>query len=218
MSDMRQRIESLSPRQFDILVRVARHLSSREIGQILGLSVSTVDSHVATALQKLGLGSRREAALRMIESGFVPPSPDVETTRQASDFHHGGNLPSNLHELRAPEPPINSESLGDDRARGSGDDGDEPSAPAIHTAMARVMVGYLLDGFYIIAVFATMSAVALGANWIVIECERTTVDPFVLLVLKAVSYMLVVLDAVGVVTMTGLLTYSFIRVTMKASD
>src|SRR4051812_8692390 len=57
MPDMRQRIESLSPRQLDILVHVARHLSSREIGRILGLSTSTVDTHVATALQKLGLGS-----------------------------------------------------------------------------------------------------------------------------------------------------------------
>ena len=84
--------------------------------------------------------------------------------------------------------------------------------------MARVMVRYLLDGFYIIAFFAIMSAVALGANWIVIECEQSNIDPFVLLVLKGVSYMLVVLDAVGVVTVTALFTYSFIRVTMKADD
>jgi hypothetical protein len=60
-----------------------------------------------------------------------------------------------------------------------------------------------------------MSAVALGANWIVIECEQSNIDPFVL---KGVSYMLVVLDAVGVVTVTGLLTYRFIRATMKADD
>ena len=84
--------------------------------------------------------------------------------------------------------------------------------------MARVMARYLLDGFYIIAFFASMSAVALGENWIVIECEQANIDPFVLLVLKGVSYMLVVLDAAGVVTVTGLLTYSFVRMTMKAGD
>jgi hypothetical protein len=84
--------------------------------------------------------------------------------------------------------------------------------------MARVIVRYLLDGFYIILFFAIMSAVAFGANWIVIKCEQWEIDPFVLLVLKGVSYMLVVLDGVGVVTATGLLTYRFIRATMKADD
>ena len=63
-----------------------------------------------------------------------------------------------------------------------------------------------------------MSAVAFGANWIVIKCEQMDIGPFVLLVLTGVSYLLVVLDAVGVVTVTGLLTYRFIRATMKADD
>ena len=48
-------------------------------------------------------------------------------------------------------------------------------------------------------------------HWIVIESEQADIDPSVLLILKGVSYMLVVLDAVGVVTVTGLLTYRFIR-------
>jgi DNA-binding CsgD family transcriptional regulator len=217
MSDMRQRIESLSPRQFDILVCVARHLSSREIGRILGLSVSTVDSHVAGALQKLGVTSRREAALRMIEFGFVPSSVEAEARRGPGDFHDSGKLLSNLHELPGAGTPVNSGWAGDGHARFSGNREESP-APAINSAMARVMVRYLLDGFYIIAFFAIMSAVALGANWIVIECEQSNIDPFVLLVLKGVSYMLVVLDAVGVVTVAGLLTYSVIRVTMRVDD
>jgi DNA-binding CsgD family transcriptional regulator len=222
MSDMRQRIESLSPRQFDILVCVARHLSSREIGRILGLSVSTVDSHVAGALQKLGVASRREAALRMIELGFVPSSVEADTSRAPGDFHDSGKLLSNLHELPGAGTPANSGRAGDGHARFSGNreegNREESPAPAINSAMARVMVRYLLDGFYIIAFFAIMSAVALGANWIVIECEQSSIDPFVLLVLKGVSYTLVVLDAVGVVTVAGLLTYSVIRVTMRVDD
>ena len=84
--------------------------------------------------------------------------------------------------------------------------------------MARVVVRYLLDAIYISLVFAVMSAVAFSVHWIVIECERLQIDPAVLLVLKGVSYMLVVLDAVGVVTVTGLLTDRFIRSTMKADD
>jgi len=218
MSDMRRRIESLSSRQFAILVCVARHMSSREIGKALGLSVSTVDSHVATALRRLGLAGRREAALRMIELGFTPSPHDEDAMRRSGDFRHGGNSLSNLHELRAAETPIHSKSSGAGPARVSGEDGDESRALAINSAMAKVMVHYMLNGFYIIAFFAIMSAVALGANWIVIECERSNVDLFVLLVLKSASYMLVVLDAVGVVTVTALLTHRFIRFTMKADD
>jgi len=217
MSDMRQRIDSLSPRQFEILVHVARHLSSREIGRILGLSVSTVDSHVATALQRLGLASRREAALRMIELGFMPCSREADIGPGSGDFRHGGSLPSNLHELSHAGTPINSGSSGEDRARSSGEF-DEAPALAIYSAMAPVIARFLLDGFYIIAFFAIMSAVAVGAHWIVIKCEQSDVDPFVLLVLRGVSYMFVVLDAVGVVTVTGLLTYRFIRAMMTVDN
>lgn len=84
--------------------------------------------------------------------------------------------------------------------------------------MARVIVRYLLDGFYIILFFAVMSAVAFGAHWIVEKCEQSEIDPFVLLVLKWVSYMLVAVDGVGVVLATGLLTFRFIRATMRADD
>ena len=42
----------------------------------------------------------------------------------------------------------------------------------INSAMARVMAHYLLSGFYIVAFFAIMSAVALGANWIVMASDQ----------------------------------------------
>jgi DNA-binding CsgD family transcriptional regulator len=216
MPDIRKRIESLSPRQFDIMVLVARHLSSSEIGRLLGLSLSTVDSHVATALRKLGFANRREAALWMIETGFVRRSPDDEA--RSGDFRHGENPLSNLHELSTAGAATNSRSSEEGRARSSEGKGDGPPAPAMHLAMARIAARYLLDALYIVLFFSIMSAVALGANWIVVECEQSNVDPFVLLVLKGVSYMLVVLDAVGVVTVTGLLTYSVVRATVKAGD
>ncbi|MFL6843772.1 MAG: response regulator transcription factor [Allosphingosinicella sp.] len=213
---MRKWIESLSPRQFEIMVLVARHLSSSEIGRLLGLSLSTVDSHVATALRKLGFANRREAALWMIESGFVRRSPDDEA--RSGDFRYGENPLSNLHELSTAGTAPNSRSPGEGRAGSPEGKGDGLPAPAVHLAMAWVVARFLLDGLYLILFFATMSAVALGANWIVFECEQSNIDPFVLLVLKAVSYMLVVLDAIGIVTITGLLTYRFVRATMKAGD
>jgi hypothetical protein len=84
--------------------------------------------------------------------------------------------------------------------------------------MARVIGRYLLDAAYISLFFAVMSAVAFGVNWVVIKCEQWQIDPTVLFILKAVSYMLVVLDSLGVVTATGLLTYRFIRALVKAGD
>jgi DNA-binding CsgD family transcriptional regulator len=215
---MRQRIESLSPRQFEILVHVARHLSSREISQILGLSPATVDSHIAAALQKLGLPTRRDAALRMIELGFAPPPHEGEVRSLSTGLHHGGEPPSNLHELPAVGTPTTSNPSGRGLARPSRGDGDGSPTLSVKSGMGQVIKRCLLDGLYIILFFAIMSAVAFVAHEIVIVCEESKIDPFVLLVLRGVSYMLVILDAVGVVTATGLLTYRFIRAIMRADD
>lgn len=84
--------------------------------------------------------------------------------------------------------------------------------------MARVIVRYLLDALYIGLFFTVMSTVAFAVHWIVIRIEEWHIDPTVLFILKAVSYMLVVLDAMGVVAATGLLTYRFIRAVVKADD
>ncbi|MFL6863585.1 MAG: response regulator transcription factor, partial [Allosphingosinicella sp.] len=200
-------------RQFEILLHVAQHLSSREIGQILGLSPATIDSHIAAALQKLGLSSRREAALRMIELGFASSLPRSEQDWLVHAAHHGGELPSNRHELPRPAAERSSDrpKLGVFwSAEGKGD-GSPPKS-----GMGPVVLRSLLDGFYIILFFAIMSAAAFGMHWIVIRCERLAIDPFVLLVLRWVSYALVVLDGAGVVTATALLTYRFIRAAEKA--
>lgn len=214
MSDMRQRIESLSPRQFEILCSVAQHLSSKEIGFLLDMSPATVDSHIRVALQRLGLRSRRDAAVIMIELGHATPQPDSETLRQLARRHHGGDRYTNRPLLSRWRRRFTSRSSRSRWSRARGD----MDGLAVQSGMARVVVRYLLDAIYISLVFAVMSTVAFGAHWIVIECERWQIDPTVLLVLKGVSYMLVVLDAVGVVTVTGLLTYRFIRATMKADD
>jgi hypothetical protein len=84
--------------------------------------------------------------------------------------------------------------------------------------MGRVVIRYLLDGFYISLFFAVMSAVAFGAHWVVIQCEQWHIDPVVLMILRAVSYLLAALDAIGVVTATGFLTYRFIRAIVRADD
>jgi DNA-binding CsgD family transcriptional regulator/TM2 domain-containing membrane protein YozV len=218
MSDLRQRIEALSPRQFQILVFVAHHFSSREIGEKLGLSPATVDSHIAAALQRLGLANRREAALKMIELGFSPALAELQPLPVSSTSHHGGDPPSNHRQLAPIAATAISEPPGRGLARPSRGNGDEPPAIAHRPGMGRVILRCLFDAFYIILFFAVMSAGAFGVHRIMVECERSAIDPFVLLILKWVSYALAVLDGVGVVVATGLLTYRFIRAILSVDD
>ncbi|MEA3060728.1 MAG: hypothetical protein QOJ94_509 [Sphingomonadales bacterium] len=84
--------------------------------------------------------------------------------------------------------------------------------------MGSVILRCFFDAIYITLFFAVMSGAAFGVHWIVIRCEEWSIDPFVLQVPKAVSYALVLLDAVGVVIATGLLTYRFIRAIVKVDD
>ena len=53
----------LTPREQEILVLVARGHPTAEIAAQLGIAASTVDSHVKSAMAKLGVHTRRRAAL-----------------------------------------------------------------------------------------------------------------------------------------------------------
>jgi DNA-binding CsgD family transcriptional regulator len=54
----------LTDRQLDVHALLAEGLTNAEIAERLVLSVRTVDSHVAAILDKLGVRTRREAAIR----------------------------------------------------------------------------------------------------------------------------------------------------------
>ena len=53
----------LSGREREVASLVARGLTNRQIGDRLGISDRTVESHVEHLRQKLGLGSRTELAI-----------------------------------------------------------------------------------------------------------------------------------------------------------
>lgn len=53
---------TLSPREREVLGHVAEGASSREIGNLLGVAASTVDTQVKSAMQKLGARTRLQAA------------------------------------------------------------------------------------------------------------------------------------------------------------
>ncbi|HEV7935086.1 MAG TPA: response regulator transcription factor [Actinomadura sp.] len=67
-------LASLTAREREILVLVARGQSNREIADSLGISERTARTHVSNMLTKLQLSSRTQAALLAIREGLIPSS------------------------------------------------------------------------------------------------------------------------------------------------
>ena len=64
-------IESLTPREVEVLKLLAEGLSNRAIAFGLGISEHTVKFHVNAIMGKLGAQSRTEAAVRATQLGLL---------------------------------------------------------------------------------------------------------------------------------------------------
>lgn len=64
-------IETLSEREREVLIDVARGHTSQQIADRIGLSVKTVESYRARMMQKLGLKTRADIMNLAVESGLL---------------------------------------------------------------------------------------------------------------------------------------------------
>lgn len=66
----------MTKREREVLALVAAHLTNRQIGDELYLSVRTVEAHVSSLMRKLGVGDRRSLA-RRADAVLAPPPDEV---------------------------------------------------------------------------------------------------------------------------------------------
>jgi DNA-binding NarL/FixJ family response regulator len=85
--DERKRAElilnSLTPREIEVLKRLARGLTNRQIARELYISADTAKFHVRHVVEKLGVSDRTQAAYRAAELGLLTK---VNSSREGAKF------------------------------------------------------------------------------------------------------------------------------------
>lgn len=73
---VRERPQTLSPREVEVLKLAARGRTNRQIGKAIHVSEATVKTHLLRAYDKLGVGDRTAAVVTALERGLIALDPD----------------------------------------------------------------------------------------------------------------------------------------------
>jgi two-component system nitrate/nitrite response regulator NarL len=78
--ELAHRVERLTPRELEILQRVAAGEASIDIASELGMSRHTLRTHIQNVLTKLGVHSKTDAVVAAIRFGKVKTSDSLSET------------------------------------------------------------------------------------------------------------------------------------------
>lgn len=77
------RVESLTPRQQEILTCLAQGMTGAQIATALNISLLTVRTHITNLLEKLGAHSRLEAVSYALRYGLIDPPLEQQALRSS---------------------------------------------------------------------------------------------------------------------------------------
>jgi DNA-binding NarL/FixJ family response regulator len=80
----------LSPRELEVLSRLARGETNREIGRTLSISDQTVKNHISSVLRKLAVVDRTQAVVVGVRRGWIDLSEGPGPSARGPGVGRGG--------------------------------------------------------------------------------------------------------------------------------